>query len=656
MPLSDGPNLVDERIVDLSRAARALIAGPPDYLRVLVSDESEPRRQRRAIIVAALREHEALGHVGISPVELAADVEAVLRLRQEAIPDDLRNEIIDLLRQLEAWEAVDSAVAPERARMEGGLSRRVERDYSLARPMRVFLPYWDEIQRTLRRRYVSLSANYFAQAAAALEALLRELQERHPDQLHCYTSWQSARQGLMGVNRESRDFARELRSIEVDPNHPEALADIADRLGILYEKFYKVAHEGAAQVRERLVRLRDAPRDGQNVRRLQLVLRSREEEWSISLGESEEERTDRLDAIGIEVLRDLASFERLVAETGPGSWREGVRLISLALVELTERIHTAIALRLQQTQAIEALTRRARVLANSVGHPDTLEDETQSARRWLWNASGAVHAAMWVQDQPATDERVILDRWLENRGGSPLPIVDDETWHRSIMPRKRAAPPPPPPPLITADDWDAGDDPRMRQYEDQRSALVARLIAAGTAAQLRTLLSFDELRILAQLLWLPRDSSPLRRLGLRIAPPLARGTQRALVSGPGFELDMENYRFVALGAKIEVEAPADAKYEALAPALVDTPPPARRPYPPGGSVPPDVARPERAAILPVSRQSVVLGNATPSVSSEAGPTPGANAPDAGNARRPWPFLTPNRRSTRNPPLQKPQES
>src|SRR5579871_2371388 len=49
--------MMDERIVDLSRTARALLAGPPEFLRALVSDESEARRQRRAIIIVALREH-----------------------------------------------------------------------------------------------------------------------------------------------------------------------------------------------------------------------------------------------------------------------------------------------------------------------------------------------------------------------------------------------------------------------------------------------------------------------------------------------------------------------------------------------------------------------------------------------------------------------
>jgi hypothetical protein len=573
-------SIADERIVELSRAARSLLAGPPEFLRVFVGDEAEARRNRRAIIVATIREFEAQGNVGISLDELAADVEAVLRLRDEAIPDDLRAECTELVRQLESWEVIDSAIAPERARMDMGLRRRVERDYSLARSMRVFLPYWDDIQRALRQRYVSLSANYFAQAAAALDMLLAELRETHPDSLRCFTAWQTARQCLHGINRESRDFARELRSIQVDPNHPEALADIADRLGILYDKFYRVAHEGALQVRERIIRLRDTANEGRNTRRLQQAMREREEEWSVSLGESDDERQERLGAVGAEVVRDLYIFERLVQDTGIGSWREGVRAISLALVELTERIHAAIALRLQQTQAIEALTRHARILA------DGGEREVQATRQWLWNASGAFHAGMWVEQPPSADESIQLNRWLQHKGGSPLPMVDDETWYRSFQPRKKSAPPPPPPPLITPDDWDAGDDPQIRNLEMARKALVDRLIAAGSAAQLGKLYSFVELRLLAQLLWLPRDSAPLRRLGIKILSPLARSAPRAIVRGPGFEVDIENYRFVALKSKVEVEPVVEQKVERLA-ILPDTPParPARRPSPPR----PDVA-------------------------------------------------------------------
>lgn len=636
--------IVDERIVDLSRSARGLVAGPPDFLRTLVGDEQETRLHRRAIVVAALRDHETQGRVGIALDEIASDVEAVLRLRDEPIPDDLRAECADLLRQLEGWEVVDSAIAPERARMDGGLRRRVERDYSLARPMRVFLPHWDDIQRMLRRRYVSLSANYFAQAAAALDMLLQELRETQPDPLYCYTHWQTVRQALNGVNRETRDFARELRSIQVDPNHPEALADVADRLGILYDKFYRVAHEGAALVRERLVRLRDTAREGQNIRRLQFALRLREEEWSVGLGESEEERLSRLDAVATEAMRELGFFERLVADSGPGSWRQGVRAISLALVDLTERIHAAIALRLQQTQAIEALTRRARLLAGGG------EDEVQSARQWLWNASGAFHAGMWVQPNPATDERIVLERWLENKGGSPLPMVDEEIWLRSLQPRKKSAPPPPPPALVTDENWDAGDDPSVRAREAARTALVERLIAAGSAANLDTLLSFDELRILAQLLWLPRDSAPLRRLGLKIAPPAVKSAPRATVPGPGFELDLDNYRFQAWNTKL-VEPALEQKQDHLT-----TQTGAEPPRPRAGKKLPDIAA---SAVIPTTGVGAVAGTSVP-VTPDAVPTSntdGAGAPrETPNTRRSWAFPGGlGQRNTSRSPLQKPQE-
>ena len=634
--------LTDERIVELSRSARALLAGPPEFLRALVGDEAEARRQRRAIIVSILRDHEAGGNVGISLDELAADVEAVLRLRNDPIPEDLRTESADLLRQLEGWDVIDSAIAPDRARMDGGLRRRVERDYSLARPMRVFLPHWDEIQRTLRRRFISLSADYFAQAAAALDVLLADLRGTHADPLRCFTAWQTARTCLHGVNRESRDFARELRSIQVDPNHPEALADIADRLGILYDKFYRVAHEGATLVRERLLRLRDIPNDGKHIIQLQRILRVREEEWSVGLGESNEERNERMDAIAVEVLRDMHIFERLVSETGPGSWREGMRAISLALVELTERIHSSIALRLQQTQAIEALTRHARMLAEGS------EAEVQATRQWLWNASGSIHAGMWVQGQPSTDERIMLERWLENKGGSPLPLVDDETWLRSFQPRKKATPPLPPPALVTSDDWDPGDDPRILMAEAARSALVARLIAAGAAANLKTLGSLEEVRILAQLLWLPRDSSPLRRLGLKIASPAARGVPRALIHGPGFELDVDNYRFLSTKHRGAIDAALEQRQEHLAATVSSgtAPRPTR-----DRRIMPDVAA---SAIVPVAAPSGGASTLPPPTPDVAPDAPGQPQP---GQRRTWPFAGGfgRRPSTGSSPLQKPQE-
>ncbi|MDE3228390.1 MAG: hypothetical protein KGO05_00800, partial [Chloroflexota bacterium] len=240
-----------QRIAEISRAAEALIAGPPDFLRAFPGEEGGARQQRRAIILVSLRDQEFVGRVGVSVDELAADLEAVLRYREMARPDDLRGEVVEILRQLENWQAVDGGLAPDRAERDG-LRRRVERDYALARPMRVFLPHWDEVQRALRRRYISLSANYFAQAITALDTLLDELRYEDTDPLRCHSAWQSLRQAVHGINTESRDFARELRSLRVDGNHPEALADIADRLGILHEKFFRVAAEGSAQVRERL--------------------------------------------------------------------------------------------------------------------------------------------------------------------------------------------------------------------------------------------------------------------------------------------------------------------------------------------------------------------------------------------------------------------
>ncbi len=527
-----------QRIADLSRAAEALIAGPPEYLRAFLGEEGGARQHRRAIIVASLREQESEGRVGVSVDELAADLDAVLRLRGQEVSSDLRGEVVEVLRQLEGWQAVDGGLAPERAERDG-LRRRVERDYALARSLRVFLPHWDEVQRALRRRYVSLSANYFAQAITALDTLLEELQYEDTDPLRCHTAWHSLCQALHGIITESRDFARELRALQVDGNRPEVLADIADRLGILHEKFFRVAAEGAAKVRERLEKLRDERHNGENVRRLQEALRIREEDWSVGLGETAEEQAERLESIEHEVLRELVIFERLMAESGPGSWREGAKAISLALVDLTERIHAAISLRLQQTQAITALLRRAGDLAEGG------EAATQRARQYLWNASGAIHAAVWVQSRPSSDDQVRLDRWLAVRGGSPLPLVDEDIWEKSLRPRHRPAPPPPPASLELSEDWDPGEDPQIRELEEARAYLIERLLRAGSAASLGSLESFAELRLLASFLWLPRDSAPLRRLGLRIQPPAAGISPRATLTGPGFLVELDNYRFLA---------------------------------------------------------------------------------------------------------------
>src|SRR5215469_14110654 len=167
--MGDHVVIIDEhRIAELSRAAEALVAGPPEYLRAFIGEEGGVRQQRRAIVIASLREQESEGRVGVSVDELAADLDAVLRLRGQETSSDLRGEVVEVLRQLEGWQAVDGGLAPERAERDG-LRRRVERDYALARSLRVFLPHWDEVQRALRRRYVSLSANYFAQAITALD-------------------------------------------------------------------------------------------------------------------------------------------------------------------------------------------------------------------------------------------------------------------------------------------------------------------------------------------------------------------------------------------------------------------------------------------------------------------------------------------------------
>jgi hypothetical protein len=554
-----------QRIAEISRAAEALIAGPPDFLRAFPGEEGGARQQRRAIILASLRDQEYGGRVGVSVDELAADLEAVLRLRELPPPDDLRGEVVEILRQLENWQAVDGGLAPDRAERDG-LRRRVERDYALARSLRVFLPHWDEVQRALRRRYISLSANYFAQAISALDTLLDELRYEDTDPLRSHSAWQSLRQAMHGINTETRDFARELRSLRVDGNHPEALADIADRLGILHEKFFRVAAEGAAQVRERLDVLRDDRHAGENVRRLQETLRLREEEWSVGLGETQAELHERLDAVGQDVVRELALFERFMADSGPGSWREGAKVISLALVELTERIHAAISLRLQQTQAVAALLRRARDLAEGRG------DATQRARQYLWNASGSLHAALWVQAAPASDQQVLLERWLTQKGGSALPLVDENIWERSLRPRHRPAPPPPPQPLLVTEAWDPGEDPRMRLYEEARERLVERLITAGSAQALEQIGSLEELRLLASFLWLPRESAPLRRLGLRIQPASAGMARRATLQGPGFEVELDNYRFSATTATRQ--AAAEQRRAQAAPQQAPRPTPA----------------------------------------------------------------------------------
>jgi hypothetical protein len=110
--------------------------------------------------------------------------------------------------------------------------------------------------------------------------------------------------------------------------------------------------------------------------------------------------------------------------------------------------------------------------------------------------------------------------------------------------------------LVTPDNWQPDDDPRIRELEEARARLIERLIAAGSAGGLSYIESLDELRLLASFLWLPRDSSPLRRLGLRIQAPGAGMARRVVVAGPGFEVEMDNYRFSATTAARQQAADA----------------------------------------------------------------------------------------------------
>ena len=83
---------------------------------------------------------------------------------------------------------------------------------------------------------------------------------------------------------------------------------------------------------------------------------------------------------------------------------------------------------------------------------------------------------------------------------------------------------------------------------------MEKLIAAGSAGAVARLDSMDELRLLASFLWLPRDSSPLRRLGLRIQSPGAGMAARTVLHGPGFEVELDNYRFSATTAARQRDA------------------------------------------------------------------------------------------------------
>jgi hypothetical protein len=117
--------------------------------------------------------------------------------------------------------------------------------------------------------------------------------------------------------------------------------------------------------------------------------------------------------------------------------------------------------------------------------------------------------------------------------------------------------------------------------------LVERLIAAGSAERLEGLHSFDELRLLASLLWLPRNSAPLRRLGLRINSPVSGMAARAVVRGPGFEVEMDNYRFAPANAEARRGAAHQVDEKERAPR--QRPQPGPQPTPRTPEIMPDVA-------------------------------------------------------------------
>ena len=63
----------DPRIEDISRAAEALIAGPPEFLRAFVGEEGA-RQIRRSILMASLRDQEFQGRVGVSVARVLTEV------------------------------------------------------------------------------------------------------------------------------------------------------------------------------------------------------------------------------------------------------------------------------------------------------------------------------------------------------------------------------------------------------------------------------------------------------------------------------------------------------------------------------------------------------------------------------------------------------
>jgi hypothetical protein len=196
---------------------------------------------------------------------------------------------------------------------------------------------------------------------------------------------------------------------------------------------------------------------------------------------------------------------------------------------------------------------------------------------------------------------------------------------------------------VLSEDWDPGEDPRVRELEEARARLIERLVTAGSAAALRTLESMDELRLLASFLWLPRDSAPLRRLGLRIQPPGAGMAQRALLYGPGFEVELDNYRFTATTASRQAEADAVR----AAHAARQTPP---KLIPIGPGEPED---PRRRPVMPIpaSAPIPIAARAQPAAASASTSAPGLGTsvrtpptpfedPDDSFVTRPLPAVVP----------------
>jgi hypothetical protein len=193
----------------------------------------------------------------------------------------------------------------------------------------------------------------------------------------------------------------------------------------------------------------------------------------------------------------------------------------------------------------------------------------------------------------------------------------------------------------------------VRQHEEARARLVERLIAAGSAERLEGLRSFDELRLLASLLWLPRNSAPLRRLGLRVNSPVSGMAARAVVRGPGFEVEMDNYRFTPASAEARRGATRQAEEWERAPQ--PRPRPGPQPTPRTPEIMPDVAAATHAT-APLSDDPDLVTRPLPAIAARARlpeQEPQADAPvgmpsawaiperDRAASdtapRRPWPF-------------------